>query len=277
VRCPRRLLVIGREVPVGTRVTEADLADYVAALVFTNDVSARDLQLPKTQFYRSKSYPTFTPTGPALVLVDAAGLRRFGDLRIRLRVNGEVRQESRVGLDISYRPAPAPALSALARFQRLDPGDIVLTGTPGGTALTAPARPVALLAGLLPPAARWKLFFRSQQSNPKYLRDVVSALPLSAEQQAEVSRRGGAVVAAGPGGELARWLGRGRARAVVVRPDGTVMRAGRDLEAICRALPALAPPGPRQASHSARIVDDFLASPTPVPGAVRAAGPSASR
>lgn len=162
-------LVIGREMPVGTQVTDANLADHVAALVVTDDVSARDLQLPKTQFYESKSYPTFTPTGPALVLVDAADLRRFDDLRIRLRVNGEPRQESTVGQDMIYRPAQV--LTALSRFQRLSPGDIVLTGTPGGTALTAPPRPVAMLAGLLPPATRWKLFFRSQGANPRYLDD----------------------------------------------------------------------------------------------------------
>ena len=50
----------------------------------TNDVSARDVQLPKTQFYEAKSYPTFTPVGPALVLLDADELKRFSDLRLRL-------------------------------------------------------------------------------------------------------------------------------------------------------------------------------------------------
>ena len=70
-------LVIGREMPVGTTVTEDDLADYVAGLVVTNDVSARDLQLTKTQFYEAKSYPTFTPVGPALVLLDADELKRL--------------------------------------------------------------------------------------------------------------------------------------------------------------------------------------------------------
>ncbi len=75
--------------PVGTDVTEDNLADYVAGLVVTNDVSARDVQLPKTQFYESKSYPTFTPVGPALVLLDADELKRFGDLRLQLWVNGE--------------------------------------------------------------------------------------------------------------------------------------------------------------------------------------------
>ena len=70
-------LVIGAEIPVGTAITAADIARYVAGLVITNDVSARDLQLPKTQFFESKSYPTFTPVGPRLVLLSAAELARF--------------------------------------------------------------------------------------------------------------------------------------------------------------------------------------------------------
>ena len=102
----------------------------------TNDVSARDVQLPKTQFYEAKSYPTFTPAGPALVLLDADELKRFGDLRLQLRVNGEVRQDAIVNGDMIY--PPLQALQALARFQRLDPGDLVLTGTPVGTALSPP-------------------------------------------------------------------------------------------------------------------------------------------
>ena len=57
-------LVIGADLPVGTTVTEADLARYVAALVVADDVSARQIQLTKTQFYEAKSYPTFTPVGP---------------------------------------------------------------------------------------------------------------------------------------------------------------------------------------------------------------------
>ena len=102
-------LVIGRELPVGTEVTEANLADYVSALVVTNDVSARDVQITKAQFFESKSYPTFTPVGPALVLVDADELKRFGDLRLQLRVNGR----SAPGHDRRGRhPLPAAASPA---------------------------------------------------------------------------------------------------------------------------------------------------------------------
>src|SRR6201993_3888205 len=62
---------VGAPIPVGAAITADNLADYICGLVVTNDVSARDVQLTKTQFYESKSYPTFTPVGPALVLLDA--------------------------------------------------------------------------------------------------------------------------------------------------------------------------------------------------------------
>ena len=166
-------LVIGRELPVGTHVTADDWASFVAGLVVTNDVSARDVQLPKTQFYESKSYPTFTPVGTALVLLDDDELKRFGDLRLRLWVNGELRQDAVVDNDMIY--PPLEALQALSRFQRLLPGDLLLTGTPKGTALSAPPKPVEIIAALLPPALKWKLFFQRQAQNPRYLNpgDVV--------------------------------------------------------------------------------------------------------
>lgn len=162
-------LVIGRDVPVGTTIAADNLADYVCGLVVTNDVSARDVQLTKTQFYEAKSYPGFTPVGPALVLLDAGELGRFGKLRLQLRVNGELRQNSIVGTDMIYRPAQA--LDGLARFQQLSAGDLVLTGTPVGTALSAPPKAVQKLVSLLPDDLKWKLFFAGQAKNPKYLRD----------------------------------------------------------------------------------------------------------
>jgi 2-keto-4-pentenoate hydratase/2-oxohepta-3-ene-1,7-dioic acid hydratase in catechol pathway len=166
-------LVIGRELPVGTEVTEETWTSYVAGLVVTNDVSARDVQLPKTQFYESKSYPTFTPVGPELVLLDGDELKRFGDLRLRLWVNEELRQDALVEPDMIY--SPLQALQALSRFQQLNAGDLLLTGTPEGTALSAPPKPFELIAAFLPPALKWKLFFQRQAHNPKYLQagDVV--------------------------------------------------------------------------------------------------------
>jgi 2-keto-4-pentenoate hydratase/2-oxohepta-3-ene-1,7-dioic acid hydratase in catechol pathway len=161
-------LVIGADLPVGTAVTPETLHHYVAALVVTNDISARQIQLTKTQFYEAKSYPTFTPAGPWLALVDATDLARLSSLRLTLSVNGEIRQDA---LAADMIVPPARALTALSKFQPLAPGDLLLTGTPGGTALKAPPKPVEKLAGLLPPRVKWQMFFRRQEGNPRYLHD----------------------------------------------------------------------------------------------------------
>ncbi len=162
-------LVIGRAIAVGTSISDANLAEFIAGLVVTNDVSARDVQLPQTQFYEAKSYPTFTPVGPELVLLDAEELKRFGDLRLRLSVNGNERQNTLVEGDMLYRPLQA--LQSLTQFQELAPGDLVLTGTPAGTALSAPPKPVEIIGNLLPPAVKWRVFFKRQAANPRYLQD----------------------------------------------------------------------------------------------------------
>jgi 2-keto-4-pentenoate hydratase/2-oxohepta-3-ene-1,7-dioic acid hydratase in catechol pathway len=167
-------LVMGRRLGIGTIVTDADLPEYVAGLVMCNDISARDVQLEKGQFYESKSYPTFTPTGPRLVLLDRNDFGRLGGLRLRLWVNGELRQDATVADMIT---PPAAALSALTGFQPLDPGDLVLTGTPGGTALQAPPAVIEKLGDLLPTPLKWRVFFSRQERNPAYLKagDVVTA------------------------------------------------------------------------------------------------------
>jgi len=110
------------------------------------------------QFFESKSYPTFNPVGPALVLVDNDELKRFDDLRLQLSVNGEIRQNMPVGGDMLY--PPIEALQALSRFQRLEPGDLVLTGTPVGTAFTTGGKQVEL-KGLL----------AAQENNTNFLHD----------------------------------------------------------------------------------------------------------
>jgi len=190
-------LVIGADMPVGTTVTEDNLARYVAALVIADDVSARQVQLVKTQFYESKSYPTFTPVGPWLTLVDASDLARLGSLRLTLSVNGEVRQDS-TAADMIVRPAQA--LTLLSRFQPMAPGDLLLTGTPGGTALKAPAKIAGLVAGLLPPATRWKLFFKRQAANPRYLRDgdVITATIASSDGRLDLGTQHNTIIGKTP-------------------------------------------------------------------------------
>ncbi|MGW0909531.1 fumarylacetoacetate hydrolase family protein [Streptomyces sp. NPDC002853] len=181
-------IVMGTPLPVATVVEERDLPSYVAGLVITNDVSARDVQLTKTQFYESKSYPTFTPTGPYLALLEPEDFAHLLDLRLKLSVNGELRQD-RTLADMIVRPAQA--LTLLARFQTLGPGDLLLTGTPGGTALKAPPKAVEKIGALLPPAVKWKAFFKSQARNPHYLHagDVITATISTADGRIDLGEQ----------------------------------------------------------------------------------------
>jgi 2-keto-4-pentenoate hydratase/2-oxohepta-3-ene-1,7-dioic acid hydratase in catechol pathway len=167
-------LVLGADLPLNTAVTPATLPNYVAGLVVANDISARDVQLPKGQFYESKSYPTFTPVGPRLVLLDASEFTHVNRLRLRLWVNDVLRQDRTVA-DMIVQPARA--LTLLARFQTMAAGDLLLSGTPGGTALKAPPKLVEIAAALLPPAVKWRVFLARQAKNPMYLQhgDVISA------------------------------------------------------------------------------------------------------
>ncbi|WP_052235530.1 bifunctional 3-(3-hydroxy-phenyl)propionate/3-hydroxycinnamic acid hydroxylase [Mycolicibacterium setense] len=66
---------------------------------------------------------------------------------------------------------------------------------------------------------------------------IVTTIAPGPEQQTLIAQRGAALHVAAPGSELARWLHRGRATAAIVRPDRTVMKAGRDIGALCTVLP----------------------------------------
>lgn len=187
-------LILGRPLEIGEMVTERTLPDLVAGLVITNDVSARDVQLSKGQFYESKSYPTFTPVGPYLVLLDVDDFAHLANLRLRLSVNGVLRQDRTVA-DMIVRPAEA--LTLLARFQPMSPGDVLLTGTPGGTALKAPPKVVEKVAALLPPHRKWEIFFKKQSQVPAYLRpgDVVEASISSVDGRMDLGLQRNTVVA----------------------------------------------------------------------------------
>lgn len=158
--------VLGVDLPAGSEVSEVDLPTLVRALVLTNDVSARDVQLVKSQFYEAKSYPTFTPTGPVLAILEPGDFERFEDLQLRLWVDGDLRQDMPAS-DMIY--PPLEALKTLTQFQDLNAGDLIMTGTPVGTALQAPPKPIEIIGSLLPTAIKWKLFFKGQARNPRYL------------------------------------------------------------------------------------------------------------
>jgi acylpyruvate hydrolase len=92
-----------------------------------NDVTMRDYQYKTHQWLQGKAWDASTPLGPALVTPDEAG--DPGALSLRTLVNGEVVQETTTDLMIF----PVPTLvSVISEFTTLQPGDVILTGTPAG-------------------------------------------------------------------------------------------------------------------------------------------------
>lgn len=125
-------LLIGRRCGGTTPATLADVAAYTVA----NDVSARDVQFGDVQWTRGKSFDTFTPLGPWLVTADEFG--EPGGHRIYTQVNGETLQDD----DTAEMIFDVPALLAfIGDGVTLEPGDLILTGTPAGAgAFRKPAR-----------------------------------------------------------------------------------------------------------------------------------------
>ena len=159
-------IVLGRSVTGPVTVTDADLPEYVGAFVVADDVSARDVQLPQGQWWKGKSYPTFCPVGPYLCVPEPEEVARWRELRLILSVNGSIRQDGVAG-DMVF--GPAATLTELSGLERLEVGDLLLTGTPGGVALQPPPAVVQRLVGLLPEPTRWKLFVRGQARSSAYL------------------------------------------------------------------------------------------------------------
>ena len=104
----------------------------IAGATVADDVSERawQLELSGGQWSKGKCAPGSTPLGPFLVTTDELNL---GALQLRSRVNGEPRQESSTA-DLIFDVATI--VQDLSRYMRLDPGDLVLTGTPEGVALS---------------------------------------------------------------------------------------------------------------------------------------------
>jgi 2-keto-4-pentenoate hydratase/2-oxohepta-3-ene-1,7-dioic acid hydratase in catechol pathway len=125
------VVVMGRR---ARRVSEADALDYVVGYAAGNDVSARDLQFQTGQWLIGKALAKFAPVGPYLVTADEVGDPQA--LRIRLRRNGQVVQDSHTGLMIF---SCAVLIHHLSQLWTLNPGDLIFTGTPEGVILGQPA------------------------------------------------------------------------------------------------------------------------------------------
>lgn len=114
-------------------VPEGEALDCVAGYTIVNDVTAREMQYRDIEehkpWFRAKSFDTFTPMGPHLVLKDE--IPDPHDLRITLRVNGQARQDALTAHCIFKIPQIVHYVSTI---MTLEPGDVIATGTPGGIA-----------------------------------------------------------------------------------------------------------------------------------------------
>ncbi len=106
---------------------EDDTLQAVAGIVCVNDVTARDLQKADPQWTRAKGFDTFCPAGPALVPLGR--LPAWRDLKVMCRVNGVERQHGHAADMIFGIPF---LLAYISHVMTLEPGDLVLTGSPPG-------------------------------------------------------------------------------------------------------------------------------------------------
>ena len=123
-------VVIGKEVSYLNSNEEA--AEAIAGYVLCNDLSERDFQLEASggQWSKGKVAPGFSPLGPWMVTADAINAH---SLSIRSWVNGEPRQDSTTA-DMIF--SVEDIVRDLSQYMKLSPGDVILTGTPQGVALS---------------------------------------------------------------------------------------------------------------------------------------------
>lgn len=117
-------VVIGRR---ASRVRRQDALDVILGYTNANDVSARDLQMGDGQWLRGKALDTFLPMGPAVVTPDEVGDPQ--DLAVHTRLNGTTMQDSNTREMVF---SVAELIAFITEGITLEPGDVVLTGTPHG-------------------------------------------------------------------------------------------------------------------------------------------------
>jgi 2-keto-4-pentenoate hydratase/2-oxohepta-3-ene-1,7-dioic acid hydratase in catechol pathway len=132
-------VVIGRKAQY---VSVQSALDYVLGYCTANDLSARDLQMRTSQWLLGKTLDGFCPVGPYLVTRDEVPDPQ--KLALHTWVNGEQRQNSSTA-DMIF--SVAEVVSYASQYMTLDPGDLIITGTPEGVILGMPEPRVWLKAG----------------------------------------------------------------------------------------------------------------------------------
>jgi 2-keto-4-pentenoate hydratase/2-oxohepta-3-ene-1,7-dioic acid hydratase in catechol pathway len=132
VRCPE---VVHRLDYEGELVVVMGAGGTIAGYAVANDVSARDLQRREPQWTRAKGADGFCPWGPWITSADAVPDPR--NLRITTHVNGELRQDASTS-DLIF--GPQELVDFISETCTLEPGDLILTGTPSGVGMSMDPR-----------------------------------------------------------------------------------------------------------------------------------------
>ena len=125
-------VVIGKKCK---NVSKEDALDYVLGYCVANDLSCRDLQFKTSQWLIGKSLDGFLPLGKYLVTADE--IPDPQNLQLTCTLNGELRQNSNTA-DMIF--SVAEIIEFLSKYMTLEPGDLILTGTPEGVIMGMPEK-----------------------------------------------------------------------------------------------------------------------------------------
>ena len=152
-----------QDVTEASEVTNGNLKDYIAGLVITNDISARDVQIVEQQWFKGKSYRGFCPTGPYIYLLEEGEIEYLEKLELRLSVNGETRQHVQTN-QLLFKPTET--LTEMSSIYNLKIGDLILTGTPAGVSLRLNAQILGIIYNnSIPYEEKVVAFYNSQKDN----------------------------------------------------------------------------------------------------------------
>lgn len=111
----------------GRAISQEDAMDHVAGYACFNDASVRDWQWHTRQFTPGKNFPTTGPFGPYMITPDEAG--DLSEVNVTTRLNGEIMQQQPIK-DMIF--PIAQIIAYISAFTPLQPGDVIVSGTPGG-------------------------------------------------------------------------------------------------------------------------------------------------
>ena len=162
-------VVLKKDIHQTVEITDANLGAYLGGIILTNDVSARDFMFgaPMIQWYKGKTQKTFCPAGPVLYLLDEGDADKIYDLDLKLWMNGELKQDSNTNQLIHK---PSKTLTELSTFTKVNAGDCILTGTPGGVLLqTGLKTGLAIILNLTNDKKRRAKLIAAQKGSVKFL------------------------------------------------------------------------------------------------------------